>query len=379
MIIAVDHAIPYWEEAFSEFGQIRPFSGRHLKPEDIRNVDALIVRTITPVNAAVLEGSSVRFVGSASAGIDHIDQDYLRKRGISFGYAAGCNANAVSEYVITALHLIASRRGWELSAKSLAIIGVGNVGSRVAKKARALGMEVLLCDPPLREMTGDIRYKHLDDVLEADILSLHVPLAFGGLYPTWHMFDRNTLARLSPGQFLINTARGAVVDNGELKAALRKREIEGAILDVWEEEPRIDYSLLELTDIGTPHVAGITLDGKIRATEMAREQLCRFLGIRSSWNTDAFYPESRLIAPQQGVAKQGAILSVLLQAFDVTKDDADLRALGFAAAEDAAASFDRLRNDHLLRPEFSHFIVDLAERHGKLAETFSALGFKIRT
>ncbi len=378
MIIAVDRAIPYWEEAFSDLGEIRLFSGRDLKPEDIRDVDALIVRTITPVNASLLEGSSVRFVAGASAGTDHVDQDYLEKRGIGFGYAAGCNANAVSEYILTVLHVIASRRRWELRRKTLAVIGVGNVGSRVVKKARALGMNVLLCDPPLRDLTGESQYQFLDDVLAADILSLHVPLTFERPYPTLHMFDRNILDRLSPAQFLINSARGAVVENQDLRSALQRRKIEGAVLDVWEGEPQIDYSLLELLDIGTPHIAGITVDGKIKATEMARKELCGFFGIQSGWDTDSFYPESRLIRPTQGLSDQDTVLSLLLQVFNIVKDDADLRALGSTATARAAAGFDQLRNEHPLRPEFSHYEVDLAKQHSNLAKTVEALGFKFR-
>jgi len=376
MIIAVDQAIPYWQEAFSDFGIIRPFPGRGLKPEDIRDADALIVRTVTPVNAGILEGTSVRFVGAASAGIDHIDRDYLKKRGIHFSYAIGCNANAVSEYIITALHVIASRRKWELKSKSLAVIGVGNVGSRVAQKAQALGMQVFLCDPPLRDLTGDSRYQYLDDVLGADILSFHVPLAFEGPYPTWHMLDRKILGRLSSKQFLINSARGPVFDNQALKSALLEARIEGAILDVWEEEPIVDYSLLERVDIGSPHIAGTTLDGKIRATEMIREELCKYLGIQSSWNTDYYYPQLRHIHLDKKSADQEAASSVLQRVFNINKHDADLRALGAMTAARAAADFEQLRSHCPLRPEFRHFFVDLGEGHSNLTQTFTALGFK---
>jgi erythronate-4-phosphate dehydrogenase len=376
MIIAVDQAIPYWKEAFSAFGKIRPFPGRGLKLEDIRDADALIVRTVTPVNADILEGTSVRFVGAASAGIDHIDRDYLKKRGIHFSYAIGCNANAVSEYIITALHVIASRRKWELKSKSLAVIGVGNVGSRVAQKAQALGMQVLLCDPPLRDLTGDSRYQYLDDVLGADILSFHVPLAFEGPYPTWHMLDRKILGRLSSKQFLINSARGPVFDNQALKSALLEARIEGAILDVWEEEPVVDYSLLERVDIGSPHIAGTTLDGKIRATEMIREELCKYLGIQSAWNTDSYYPQPQHIQPDIKSADQDAALSALQQVFNINKHDADLRALGVMTAARAAADFEQLRSHCPLRPEFRHFVVDLGEGHSNLAQAFTALGFK---
>jgi len=377
MIIAVDEDIPYWEKAFSPFGQIRLFSGRDLNADDIRDVDALIVRAVTPIHAPLLDGTSVRFIAGASAGIDHIDQGYLRNRGIRFAYAAGCNADSVSEYIVTVLHIIASRRGWDLKRKSLAVIGVGKVGSRVAKKAEALGMEVCLCDPPLRESTGDTRYRNLEDVLGADILTFHVPLSTGGCYPTWHMINRETLDRLSPDQFLINSSRGGVFDSREVKAALREHRISGAILDVWEGEPEIDYSLLERVDIGTPHIAGVALDGKVRATEMAREELSRFWGIPSSGLSDSVYPPNRRIQPREGTRGLEAATSVLLQGFDILKKDAELRALGTAAADQAAAGFDRLRNATPLRLEFRHFTVDLGTGYPDLAGTFRNLGFEV--
>jgi erythronate-4-phosphate dehydrogenase len=377
MIIALDRAMPYWEEAFSKLGEIRLFSGSDLKPEAIRDADALIVRSVTPVRAPLLDNSSVRFVAAACAGIDHIDLAYLKKRGITFAYAAGCNANSVSEYIFAALHVIAARRGWKLKSKSLAVIGVGNVGSRVARKARALGMEVLLCDPPLRDRTGNAQYQSYDDVLKADILSFHVPLAREGPYPTWHMLDRRTLDRLSPEQFLINSSRGAVFDNRELKCALQEEKIAGVVLDVWEGEPQIDFSLLELIDIGTPHLAGTTLDGKIKATEMVCEEFCRFFGLKSSKSMGELYPGPQKIHPANGDSDLSAILSVLRQIYDITQNDADLRALGTLPKEHAAENFEHLRTSQVLRPEFPHFVIELEERQKDLADIFIGLGFKV--
>ena len=377
MIIAVDEEIPFWKEAFAPFGEVRPFTGRSLKQHDVRDAEVLIVRSITPVDASLLDGTSVRFVGGASAGFDNIDRKYLRDRGIRFHYAAGCNADSVSEYIITALHIIASRRNWTLKDKSIAVIGVGNVGSRVAKKAGALGMRVHLCDPPLRDLTGDSRYKSLDDVLQADILTFHVPLTSGGAYPTWHMLDREFLERLTPEQVIINSSRGPVFDNRELKAALETRKVSGAVLDVWEGEPVIDYSLLELVDIGTPHIAGTALDGKIRATDMIRDELGRFCGIRPPGFAESKYPPSTHIGPSQGTTGQDAVASVLLQLCDLSGEDAALRALQSMSAEGAAAGFDKLRTNHPLRLEFRHFVVDLAEIQRDLAGAFAALGFEI--
>ncbi len=378
MIIAADTAIPYLEEAFAEFGRLRLFTARDLKPEHIRDADVLIVRSVTPVDAALLDGSSVRFVAAASAGVDHVDQAYLKARGIRFSYAAGCNADSVSEYVVTALHVIAARRDWTLKNKSLAVIGVGNVGSRVARKARALGMEVLLCDPPLRDATGDANYVPFEEAIRADILTFHVPLAARGPYPTWHLVDRKILDRLSPRQFLINTSRGAVIDNAELKSALANCRIAGAVLDVWEGEPHFDDSLLELVDIGTPHIAGTAIDGKIRATEMTRDAVCNFFGIRPSSDLSAFYPELRTLRPRASAEGQEHILSVLLQAFDIRKEDENFRSLAGLSPDQAAAAFEQLRTRGPLRPEFRHFAVDLDQRHIDLVDAYAALGFQVK-
>lgn len=378
MLIAVDDTIPLWKEAFSGLGEILPFSGRDLKPEEIRHADALIIRHFTRVNAALLDHSSIRFVASTSAGIDHVDLEYLKSRGICFGYAPGSNADSVAEYVFTAMFLVAARRGWDLKKKSLAVIGVGNVGSRVAARARALGMETLLCDPPLRDATGDTRYRSLDEVLGADILTFHVPLVSSGPYPTFHMLDRETLRRLSPEQIVINTARGPVFDSLALKAALQKGAIAGAVLDVWENEPRLDYSLLDRVDLGTPHIAGSARDGKIRATEMARDALCRFAGIQKPWDTRSFYPSPGVVRPKDGLEGQDAVLSVLLQILDILKCDAELRTFGILPEERAVAEFDRLRGEWMQRPEFRNITVDLSGRNFDLKGVFSALGLKVK-
>jgi erythronate-4-phosphate dehydrogenase len=379
MIIAADAAIPYREEAFTEFGNLRLYSARELKPGDIRDADALVVRSVTPVNASLLDGSSVRFVAATSAGIDNVDREYLNSRGIRFAYAAGCNADSVSEYIVTALHVVASRRNWKLKDKSIAVIGAGNVGSRVARKARALGMEVLLCDPPLRDATGETDYRPFEEVLAADILTFHVPLQRKGPYPTWHMVDGSILKRLSSKQFLLNSSRGAVVDNQALKAALREGTIEGAVLDVFEGEPNFDEALLNLVDIGTPHIAGTAIDGKIRATEMTRDALCEYLGISPTSDLSSFYPESASLTPAPGTEAQENILSVLLQAFDIRNADEIFRGLSGLSPEQAATGFERLRTKGPLRPEFRHFAVGLDKRQLDLAEIYTALGFQIRT
>ena len=379
MIITVDEAIPYWEEAFGGLGETRPFSGRNLGKKAILDADALVVRTVAPIHAPLLDGSKVRLVASASAGTDHVDQEYLKARGIGFEYAPGCNANAVSEYLSVALSVFADRRGWHLEGRSLAVIGAGHVGSLVAEKAKALGMDVALCDPPLRDLTGNSRYRDFADVLGADFLSFHVPLTARGAYPTYHMLRKEVLDRLAAHQVVINASRGAVICNRDLKEAVLGKKIEGAILDVWENEPEIDYSLLDIIDIGTPHIAGSSLDGKVRATEMVCRALHRFFGIPDPWNGERQFAQPTLLFPDPKSEGREALRSVLLQAYNILEDDGNLRQLGTAAStEKAGPGFDLLRSSYNFRPEFRHFIVVLNERSLQLSGTFKSLGFQVR-
>ncbi len=375
MLIAVDEVIPYAQAALSPLGRLRVYSAPKLRHGDVRDADALVVRSVTRVDAALLEGSSVRFVGTASIGTDHIDLPYLHTRGIRFANAAGSNANSVAEYVVASLLVVAARRKWELSTKSLAVIGVGNVGTRVAEKGRALGMRVLLCDPPLRDSSGDPRFGALDDVLGADILTMHVPLTSDGPYPTRGMIGREVLHRLRKDQFVMNSARGAVVDGGALKEVLHAGRIAGAALDVWEREPRIDYELVDLVDLATPHIAGYSLDGKVRGTEMMFDALSRFFGLSLHWGTDAIYPPQQAMVPDGGPGVQEATASVVLRAYDILKDDARLRAARGAPPDAAAQTFDDLRNHYDYRPEFRHFIVTVPVHDGPLARILRGLGF----
>ena len=376
MRIAVDEAVAYPHEAFGQAGEVRLFSGRSVTRRDLLDVDAVVVRSVTTVDSRLLEGTTVRFVGTATIGTDHLDLDYLNSRNIQVANAAGCNSNAVAEYVFTALTLIAARKGWNLREKSIGVIGAGNIGSRVARKAAALGMKVSLCDPPLREKTGDLRYGDLADVLDADILTLHVPFTAGGRYRTLHMFNREVFRQLRRCQLIVNTSRGAVVAGPDLLEALQARSIAGAVLDVWEGEPEIDPGLLDLVDIATPHIAGYSLDGKLRATLMIANQLCAFLGIRQNWTASGVFPPPRALAPVSGTEGFDAVRSVLQQAYDICRDDRALRGIKDLSRNAAADYFESLRMEYGFRLEFAHFVVTLPAGSA-LAAMFRALEFQV--
>ena len=244
MKIVADENIPYAREAFSHFGDVTLVPGRNIPP--LGDTDALVVRSITKVNESLLSGTSVKFVGTATIGIDHIDREYLRENGIGFASAPGSNSNSVAEYVTAALLEYAAERKMELAGKSIAVIGVGNVGSKVVRKCGAMGMTVLKNDPPLKDATGDQSFLPLKDVLGADFVTLHVPLTREGEYPTFHMAGSDFFSGMN--SVLLNTSRGRVVDERALSTALGKN-VASAILDVWEHEPDVDHALAETPKI----------------------------------------------------------------------------------------------------------------------------------
>ena len=360
MQFVVDEEIPFGREAFSHLGSVTLLPGRAMTREALREAHGLIVRSVTKVDAALLAGTGVQFVGTATTGVEHIDREYLAARNIGFVAALGCNANAVAEYVLTALLVTAHAKNLVLDGKTLGIIGAGRIGSLVAAKAPALGLRLLLHDPPLARATGDPRYRPLAETLEADVVTLHVPLTFDGPDPTFHMIGAEELARMSPSAILINTARGEVVDNAALLQALTGETIGGAIMDVWEREPSIDWDLLNRVTISTPHVAGYSADGKINATAMLYHACCRFWGIEPAWAPPLDQPTTaapgtapRVAFDAAGKDFQTLAHDILTTLYDLPADHARMRDV-FAVPEPLRPrAFDQLRRDYPHRREFA--------------------------
>jgi len=285
MNIIVDENIAYAKKAFSEYGDVQLVDGREITNQLLINVDTLLVRSITSVNRYLLDGTKVKFVGTATIGSDHVDLNYLKMNNITFADAKGCNANSVAEYVFTALLKIAVEKKINLSEKAIGIIGIGNIGSRVVKIAKAIGMRVLKNDPPLeREAIGD-NFVSLDEALQADIITLHVPLNETGKDKTVHLLNDQNLKKIRKGTILINTSRGAVIDNDALYNIAQRKKLYN-ILDVWENEPGVNIDLLKITKIGTSHIAGYSLEGKVNGTGMIYYALCNFAGIPPSWKPE---------------------------------------------------------------------------------------------
>ncbi|MCP4641921.1 MAG: 4-phosphoerythronate dehydrogenase PdxB [bacterium] len=377
MKIVVDENIPYGRDAFATLGDVVTMPGRAVDAAALADADMLMVRSITKVNAALLDGTPVRFVATATIGEDHIDKPYLADRGIGFSSAPGCNANSVGQYVTGALLALADAHGLDLTSMKLGIVGVGNVGKRVLAKASALGMECVLNDPPLARTTGDAKYRPIDDIFDCDVVTLHVPLTREGEDATFHLADEAFIARMKPGAILINSSRGPVTDGTALEHALDNGHIKAAVLDVWEDEPRVESSLLRKVFIGTPHIAGYSFDGKVNGTRQIYEAACASLGVEPTWDPSPLLPAPE--CPEVRVDGNADVTQELRKAvlavYDIRRDDTAMRTILDAREADRATAFDRLRKEYPRRREFFNTRAIIDPPNETMRSVLSGIGF----
>jgi erythronate-4-phosphate dehydrogenase len=375
--ILADTNIPLATEAFGGFGEVRKLPGHAITSAELADVDVLLVRSVTKIDEQLLAGSAVRFVGTATAGTDHVDVDYLRRAEIGFASAPGSNATSVVEYTLAALISTAADMGVGLRGCTLGVVGCGWIGEEVAVRAEALGMDVLRCDPPLdAQHPRPSPYAALDEVLaQSDFVTIHTPLTptKEEAYATYHLIGPAALAMMKPEAVLINTARGAVVDNAALKAALQTHSIAGAALDVWEGEPEVDTDLVRLVRIATPHIAGYSFDGKLEGTRMLEEALRVWLVGRAEYAPPAWDSEAALgvmqskdlvlhaLPVQDGIDELNEVrwLNVLVrQAYNLRKDDTRFRQVVLGAPpSERAAAFRELRRTYPVRRTWGRFTV----------------------
>ncbi len=370
--------MPFVEEAFSTLGETTVLEGRSINADDVRDAELLAIRSTTKVNAALLDGSRVRFVGTATIGTDHLDMAYLESRGIDWCYSPGCNANSVSEYLTAALLCIANRHGLKLRGKTLGVIGVGNVGRRVVAKGEALGMRVLQNDPPREraEAPTDI-FVDLGTLLaESDIVTTHVPITKEGPDATFHMADARFFERMRRGTIFVNAARGPVVNSDDLLHVITAGKLSHVILDTWEGEPGIRRDMLAAVDIGTPHIAGHSFEGKVAGTVMVYEAACRHLDREPSWTPDALMPPPVVPAIEldaSGRSEEEVLWDIVRRVYDIEGDDARLR----EPMEDLTTHFDVLRKNYPMRREFRFTTVTINNGSAQLLNTLTGLGFQV--
>ena len=354
MKILVDENMPYARELFSRLGDVKAVPGRPIPVAELIDADALMVRSVTKVNEALLAGKPVKFVGTATAGTDHVDDVWLKQAGIGFSAAPGCNAIAVVEYVFSALLMLAERDGFALRDRTVGIIGVGNVGGRLQKRLEALGIRTLLCDPPRADRGDEGEFHALDElVAQCDVLTFHTPLFKEGPYKTLHMADEALLRALKPGTILINACRGPVVDNAALLKCLQAGQDLSVVLDVWEPEPDLNVELLAKVDIGTAHIAGYTLEGKARGTTQVFEAYSAFIGNAQQVALDTLLPTpefGRLTL--HGPFDELTLKRLVHLVYDVRRDDALLRKVAGMPGE-----FDKLRKHYHERREWSSLYI----------------------
>ena len=371
MKILADQNMPLVEQYFADFAVVERFDGRMLQSEQLVDVDVLLTRSITQVNKALLsKANKLKYVGTATIGVDHIDTALLKKRGIVFTSAPGCNAVAVAEYVLSSLFALAQENASSIEGKTIGIVGVGSIGSCLRDKLAALNVQLLVCDPPKYEAGLLPDHCDLDTLLaQSDIVTFHVPLIKNGEHCTLHLMNKARLTALKSGVTLINASRGDVIDNHALLEVMQAGAKLDLVLDVWENEPTIVTELLDYVRFASVHIAGHTLEGKARGTHMLYQAVCELEGISADKLLADFLPQPSItqITLQQ-TFNYNDLGKLLHLVYDVRRDDGILR------RHLVEQGFDSLRKSYPIRREFSTVnIVGAAD----YAPMLSALGFNI--
>jgi erythronate-4-phosphate dehydrogenase len=374
MKIVADDKIPFLKGALEPYAEVVYIPGKEINREILKDVDALLIRTRTKCTENLLEGTGVRFIGTATIGFDHIDTHYCSKNKISWTNAPGCNSASVQQYIAAALLKISTEYHFKLKEKTLGIIGMGNVGSKVEKFARSIGMNILLNDPPRARVEGKKNFHSLNTVLsESDIVTIHVPLNVVGEDYTYHLFNEESFKKFKKGAWFINTSRGEVTDTNALKKVLKSDRLSGAAIDVWENEPDIDLELMKQSFITTPHIAGYSADGKANGTSMIVNSLARYFKLPS----ENWYPANVPIPASPYISiycnsktDEEIIREAVMNTYNIEEDNARLRL--------SPNDFEKLRGDYPLRREFTSYTVDLKDGTEKVRQILDELGFSIR-
>lgn len=368
-------------EVFGGLGDVVILPDEEISSASVREADALVIRSTTPVRRDLLDQGRIQIVGSATSGTDHLDTAYLEQHDIAWTAAAGCNANSVAEYVVAALLVLVERHGYLLPDMTLGVVGVGHVGSRVARKARALGMRVLQNDPPRRLAEGGTAFVELDQLLEeSDAVTVHVPLTHDGPFATFHLANHRFFEKLPGGALFINTSRGGIVDSEALLTALNQGVVLAAAVDVWEGEPDVPAELISRADIATPHIAGYSFEGKLNGTRMVHEAFCGYFEVESHVDYAAFLPPSEdlvLDLDDRGRLVQDVLREAACRACGILEDDRTLRRVLEAPRSEWSAHVRALRREYPLRREFDAWSIRAGHLDPGLSRALAEVGFRL--
>jgi erythronate-4-phosphate dehydrogenase len=373
MKIVIDNKIPYIRGALEPYADVVYLPGALTTGEVVRDADVLVTRTRTICSRDVLEGSKVRLIATATIGFDHIDTDYCKTSGIKWLNAPGCNAESVNQYVSSALFSYSIRKDFTLKGKTIGIVGVGQVGSRIARTCEILGMNVLLNDPPRERVEGAASFVSLRTIQEqADIISFHVPLNRGGADNTFHMVDGDFVRNLGRQPLLINTCRGEVFDSATVLESRQAGKVSGLIIDCWENEPGLDLQLLNLVDFGTSHIAGYSKDGKANGTKMSVRAISKMfkLGI-DDWEPAGVEPPAHPVINLDGTGRSedSVLAEAILSTYRIENDDQALR--------ENTELFEQLRGDYPVRREFDSYSIQAKNISPDIVRKLTKLGFKV--
>lgn len=371
MKVVIDDKIPYIRGAFDSGAEVIYLPGAQTTPEIVRDADAIVTRTRTSCNERLLAGSQVKIIATATIGYDHIDTAYCERAGIFWTNAPGCNSGSVEQYIASALVVWAEEQKLRLHELCIGVVGVGNVGSKVANFCKLIGMKVIKNDPPRQRKEGSSEFRELDEILEkADIITVHVPLEMQGEDATFHLADKHFFEKLNKKVLLINSCRGEVVNTDSVKQALQEGKIAAYIADCWENEPEIDRELLEMSFLATPHIAGYSRDGKAAGTRMSVQAISKFFGLNlNNWEPSGVeLPEDPIITIDgTGKSTQEIVSAAILHSYDIRTDDTLFRS--------QPADFEKQRGDYPVRREFSAFTVEAVNVPTETLELLQQIGF----
>jgi len=372
--IVIDDKIPFIKGILEPYAKVRYMPGPEINNADLKSTDALVIRTRTRIDRTLLKGTAVKFVASATIGFDHIDTGACQELGVQWASAPGCNSGSVYQYLASGLSFLSNHYQFQFKKKTLGIIGVGNVGSKVEKLGKIFGFRVLLNDPPRARQEGPEGFTDLETLYSnSDIITFHVPLIHSGIDKTFEMFNEKAIDRVKTGAWIINTSRGDVIDEEALFSAIKRGTIKGAILDVWKNEPQIHHELLDAVDIGTPHIAGYSLDGKANGTAQSVHNLADFFNLK----LDLWYPENipqpeqpKLEMRSEGKDREAILKDFIRATYDISEDSRPLKKF--------PGHFEIFRGQYPARREFHAYGINGRDVPHDLQNDLLKLGFNIQ-